>query len=96
MQKRKKESLRKKDENRRPANLMWSCSVTVKGRVDSKQATLGSLNWHFFTLWPAPQTSQHCSQRCFDTILPGAKTMRPGHDSRAQQEEVLDVYNNLS
>ena len=38
LEKRTKNSLRKENENRRPTNLTWGCSIAVQGKVDSKQA----------------------------------------------------------
>lgn len=38
MEKTTKNSLRKENENTRPTNLTWGCSIAVQGKVDSKQA----------------------------------------------------------
>ena len=33
-----KKILRKENENRKPTNLTWGCSIAVQGKVNSKQA----------------------------------------------------------
>ena len=47
----KKNSLRKENENRRPTNLAWGCSIAVQGKVDSKQATAPGVSVLAFTIF---------------------------------------------